>query len=392
MLMPTIEEQKAEFDAVFPIDTPVVDIDDVIEATSALVPAQTSHVIMGMDHLARMSDDEFAANIAMLTKARERIETIQKTLMVEGEDYGKVKGIERPFLQLPGAEKLEKFYGLVAVQTTTRLLGDGVLSPPYSYRTDTTVHLGDENGPVVAVVSGVCNPWEDKYRWRWGKPKCPACGREGMIRGKPDGKLKGKWWCPTREGGCGRTFEPSATQPDGVTPLIESPGKVENDDPWSLDETIIQMSQKRSYVAAIRRATGTSGLFTIDDDSPNVQQQLADANPYGEEEPVVEVTAAPTEADTAQAGGKTDGPTVIQFRELTKATRDKDIDAVQLSALMKRLFDITVEDNNTAVKAAVQGLTGQQVGQLILSVTTGEVPEEPDPVALATYPDDIGAK
>ena len=122
---------------------------------------------------------------------------------------------------------------------------------------------------MVAQGYGEANSWEERYRWRLAKATCPKCGREGLVKGKEDGKLKGKWWCPSREGGCNSTFE-------AADPAVTPPGKVENSDPWGLANTLVKMGEKRAHVDVILRATGTSGFFTQDEDSPSVQQQSGD--------------------------------------------------------------------------------------------------------------------
>lgn len=354
---------------------------EVVEPITA-VTVTSPHVIVGMGQLASMSDEEFEQKLAILRKGRERIVQIQKTLMVEGEDYGKVKGIDRPFLQLPGSEKLEKFYGFATRMEVDRIVGqrarvklpDGTetdtgewISPPLAFHVKCFVHVGDFDGPIIAEGFGEANSWEDKYRWRWGKATCPKCGREGLIKGKADGKLQGKWWCPGREGGCNSTFEPGA-----VTP----PGKVENTDPHSLAETLIQMAAKRGHVAAIRRATGTSGLFTQDPDSPSVRQQSEEKGGEETEAPAAVVTAGP-KIDVA-AGAKVVPPTDLQLRRLTTVSKERDIGAEAMAALIERLFGTPVSPPTQGnVVKAVKGMTGLQVGRLLMSMETGEVDEAP---------------
>jgi hypothetical protein len=186
-----------------------------------------------------------------------------------------------------------------------------------------------------------------------------------MIKGKPDGQLKGKYWCPKREGGCNSTFEPSDER-------VAAPGKVENSDPFSLAETLVQMAGKRSFVAAIRRATGTSGLFTQDEDSPSVRAQ-AEANPYGDgDDAKVEVTAG---TSSVAPGGKTEEPTEVQMRRLVTLSTEKDLGPSGIASLLTRLFDITVdEETSPAVSAAVRTLTGDQLGKMLHTIETGEVP------------------
>ena len=268
-------------------------------------------------------------------------------------------------------------YGLAVRQEAERIVGDGVLSPPLAYHVKSYVHVGSFDGPVVAMGYGEASSWEVKYRYTFAKAKCPKCGREGLVRGKADGKLKGKWWCPSREGGCNSTFEPNATNEDGSL-LVTPPGKVENTDPYSLAETLLQMSAKRSFVAATRRATGTSGLFTQDEDSPSVIAQ-SDQTPT-ESDDNVTITPVP-EGMTASRGGKSDQPTAEQLARLGKISKDKDLGPAGIATVIVRLAFGTPAlpegDRPTQGRALLAwinaNMTADQMGQLLVTLDTGEV-------------------
>lgn len=352
---------EAHYQALSDEEKAVVGRPEDYETTALTVAPPTHHLVVGMGTLAALSEDEFQAKLALMQQGQDRIRTIMEKLLIKGEDYGIVKGIERPFLHQPGAEKLANFYGLAARQEAERITGDGITEPPLAYHVKTYVHLGDFSGPAVAMGYGEASSWEEKYRYRWGKATCPKCGREGLIRGKADGKLRGKWWCPGREGGCNSTFE-------AADPTVTPPGKIENTDPYSLAETLIQMAGKRSFVAAIRRATGTSGLFTQDDDSPSVQQQVADI-PQDDPSPVVEAGPEVTVA----VGGKTEMASSEQLARLVSLAKEKGVDKDALSALFLRLFGSTVEPSSPAISNAARGLTGAQIGQMLWTMETGEV-------------------
>lgn len=351
---------------------------------------QTDHVIVGLGQLAKLPEAEFRETLRLLKVGRERVETIQKELMQEGTDYGKVAGIGRPFLHLPGAEVMEKFYGYVTEQRTVRIdgrraiikIGDTEaemgewLSPPVTYRTDSFVHLGDITGPVIAMVSATCNSWETKYRYRNVSPTCPECGRPDLIRRKNPPNLAGKWQCPAwgGKGGCNRVFEPNDER-------IKPGGKVENPDYADLDETLIQMSQKRSYVAAIRRATGTSGLFTIDDDSPSVQEQSNASAPEDfptGEPPVEAVAAAP-----AERGGKQALASMAQIAEVGRISKEKDLGPVRIAEIIERVTGTAIDvgegdrrAQSTILLNAMKALSADNLGAVIQTLLTGEVPAE----------------
>jgi hypothetical protein len=158
------------------------------------------------------------------------------------------------------------------------------------------------------------------------------------------------------------------------------------------------MSVKRSHVNSIRRATGTSGLFSQDDDSPSVQAQSTatasgdpDAPPPVVENAAIGVPIAP--------GGKTTQVTQVQLDRLKVLAKEKGLNGAKIADLLSRLFGMDVAPTGAAASAAVKTLSADQMGELLLCMETGEVPtptaasvEASDPVAYATYPDDIGAK
>lgn len=232
----------------------------------AIVPQQRAHLMSGLGAVALLSDEDFDRNLTLLTKGKQRAQAIQKAILTPGVDYGTVPGIDRPFLHKPGAEVMEKAYGLATSYTVERKVGDGVETPALEYIVHAKVHLGDTDGPIVAEGVGSCNTHESKYRFRRGERECPDCHKPAIIKGKADGKLRGKWWCASFKDGCGHAF-------DENDPRLKDQqvGQVENDNPYDLANTILKMARKRAGVDGILTATGTSGLFTQDEDSPAVQ-------------------------------------------------------------------------------------------------------------------------
>lgn len=361
--------------------------DQPITAVTVTGPTSNS-VIVGLGALAAMSDAEYEAKKAVMSRGLARVKDIQQSLMVDKEDYGKVPGIAKPFLQLPGAEKLANFYGYAVRQEVDRLVrqvGDTKDVPPLAYHVKSFVHLGSLDGPVIAQGFGEANSYEEKYRWRWSKATCPKCGREGMVRGKKDGPLQGKWWCPSREGGCNNKVEPNATDPDGN--LLVQTAKVENDEPYGLAETLIQIAAKRSFVAAIRRATGTSGLFSQDDDSPSVQQQSKDsgAPDPDAQEPTI---SAPPVGIAVSVGAKSTEATQLQRKMLADKAKEKGLNGAKIADLLSMLFGLEVEPTGAAASAAVKKLNGVEIGRLLHTIETGEVPGIPEEATPGFPPQD----
>jgi hypothetical protein len=152
------------------------------------------------------------------------------------------------------------------------------------------------------------------------------------------------------------------------------------------------MSVKRSHVNSIRRATGTSGLFSQDDDSPSVQaQSTATASGDPTAAPVVENAAIGV---PIAPGGKTTQVTQVQLDRLKVLAKEKGLNGAKIADLLSRLFGMDVAGTGAAASAAVKTLNADQMGQLLLTMETGEIPEafSGEHIAEATYPDDIGAK
>lgn len=210
--------------------------------------------------LALMSDGEFNARLEALKKGQQRMAEIQKSLMVEDVDYGTIPGTDKPTLLKPGAEKLNNFYGYAADFFPSRTEGDGKVAPHLSYQTRCDIHLGSLDGPVVAVGYGSANSWEKKHRYRSPQRACPDCGVVGAITRST---REPEWFCWRKKGGCGATY------PLDEPRIIGQVGDRENPDPHELDNTLLKMSEKRSYIDGTLRATASSGLFTQDmDDQP----------------------------------------------------------------------------------------------------------------------------
>lgn len=374
-------------------------VPDPIPVRALVAQAADHHLVVGMASLANMGEDEFRAKLAVMKQGYERIGIIQRELMTEGVDYGKVPGIAKPFLHQPGAEMLSNLYGFAVrheAERINRKTGDDPETPPYAYHVRSFVHLGDTSGPVVAEGYGEANPYEDRYRLRFVNPGCPVCGKSNTIltRKTPEA-LKGKKQCANfgNKDGCGTVFE--ANDPR-LAPATKEP--VADIDLYGLAETILQIATKRSFVASIRRATGTSGLFSQDEDSPSVQRQSAEtgAGDPNASEPVIENA---TVGVPVAPGGKTTQVTQVQQQRLKVLAMEKGLNGAKIADLLSRLFGMEVAGTGAAASAAVKTLTADQMGQLLLTMETGTLPdptaasvEAADPVAYATYPDDTGAK
>lgn len=243
------------------LDAEITEIVEDPPMDRSLIPAPPpqTHLIVGAAALAALSDEDFERNLLALKSGIARVARIQRELMDKDTDYGVIPGTPKPTLLKPGAEKLALAYGLMAQVDATTTFGDGITAPPISVQVKCRLHLGSLDGVVVAEGLGQANSWETRYRYRKAEVLCPECGTAGLVKGRPDGKLRGQWWCAN---GCKVTFAPNDER-------ILPGGKIDNPDPFDLGNTLLKMAEKRSFVDGVLRATGTSGLFTQDlDDEP----------------------------------------------------------------------------------------------------------------------------
>jgi len=221
---------------------------------------------------------------AMLSKELLKVEAEQRTLlgqyvkqqMVEGTDYGKIPGTEKPTLLKPGAEKL---LSLFHCSPEFELVRDQCSQDfergffKYTFR----VIIRGPGGHLLAEGYGSANSREQRYRWRNANRRCPACAKEAIIQGKAE--YGGGWVCFKKKGGCGEKFSADDRR------ITEQPqGRVENEDIADLDNTILKMAKKRALVDGAIALARCSDMFTQDvedfaghHDEP--QQRVASTQP-----------------------------------------------------------------------------------------------------------------
>lgn len=185
---------------------------------------------------------------------QELITEAMRSAMVEGVDYGQVGDVAKPFLLRPGAEKLCDFFQLSP--HLSRLdkedLGGGHLS------VQTVVSLTHRaSGQHWADGVGEANTREARYSNRWV-----------TLRNLPEG--------------LDPTHLKQRERPGQYGPYVQY--LVENDDLYTLHNTIVQMSYKRALVAAVRLATCSSGIFEqgleeVDPETGEVKERRGGSKP-----------------------------------------------------------------------------------------------------------------
>lgn len=155
-------------------------------------------------------------------------------MLKEGTDYGVIPGVDKPSLLKPGAEKLEKLFFLrhkkECILKDVHPKGEFIR---YTYRTT----IFNKNGQVVGTCEGTCNSHEKKYR------SYMVFDNQATEDEKKSGKLE------ERTSRAGKKYKVYV---------------IEKKDFYDLENTIMKMAQKRSYVGAILEATNSSSRFTAD--------------------------------------------------------------------------------------------------------------------------------
>ena len=158
------------------------------------------------------------------------IQDVMRSVMQEGQDYGKIPGTEKPTLFKPGAEKLCVTFRLAAGAPIVESVPE---FDPRVVRYRVQVPILNADGSVLAVGVGECSTGEEKYQWRR-----PVHVREYEAASEFD--RREKW---TRAG-------------DVWQQVRVNPSDIAN--------TVLKMGHKRAYVHAVIMATAAGAIFTQD--------------------------------------------------------------------------------------------------------------------------------
>jgi len=177
------------------------------------------------------------------------------THMKKGVDYGVIPGTKNPTLLKPGAEKLTDLFRCTPTFELIERVEDwdrGLFH--YMFRVKI---VSRDAGTVLAEGFGSANSKEGRYRWRNAARKCPECGKETIIKGKEE--YGGGWLCFVKKGGCGAKWSIDAPE---IVDQVQ--GTVENDDIFTLVNTILKMAKKRALVDGAIALARCSDIFTQD--------------------------------------------------------------------------------------------------------------------------------
>lgn len=237
---------------------------------------------------------------------RDAIVGYVQSLMIEGQDYGKIPGTDKPTLLKPGAEKLTTFFGLTPVFVAENIVenfGDDGTEPLFFYRYRCELY---RSGVLLGSGIGSCNSRESKYRYRNADRVCPTCGATAIIRGKAE--YGGGWICFGKKGGCGAKFR--AGDPSIET---QATGKITNPDVADLVNTIDKMAQKRAFISAVLISINASEFFTQD------LEDITDAAWQPDQTPPTQQPRTPAQSTVAPARTSRPAPTQLRTQPVAPA-------------------------------------------------------------------------
>jgi hypothetical protein len=179
----------------------------------------------------------------------------------DGVDYGIIPGTKERTLLKPGAEKLVELFRCTPQFDILDKVEDwdaGLFN--YTFRVRISHR---ESGKVLAEGYGSANSREGRYRWRNAHRKCPVCGKETIYKSKwasrDQPNAKPGWYCHKKAGGCGENF---CAEDQRIESQTE--GRVENDDIYTLVNTILKMAKKRALVDGAIALARCSDMFGQD--------------------------------------------------------------------------------------------------------------------------------
>lgn len=228
------------------------------------------------------SPQQLAARLSQMRQERSLVATFFKDVMVEGEDYGLIPGTgDKPTLLKPGAEKLAELYGFHPTVKNREEITDYDTG---FYRCVITMALINDHGQSVGEGVGECNTREARYFYRW-------VTRAKVPQGMDVKQLK---------------TEQRKNRQTGESFTLY---RLENDDLFSLWNTVLKMAKKRALVDVVLSVTRSSSVFskTTKGITDWIDAEYKDISDLEDEDDDDSTTAGINAAPITPEGKKPDG-------------------------------------------------------------------------------------
>lgn len=302
------------------------------------------------------SATEMAVRLEDLASRLGVVQEFFNRVMVKDQDYGVIPGTDKPALLKPGAEKLCELYGYAPMVKHVDEERD--IQTGFYHCRVTVALVSKKTGESVAEGTGSANTHESRYRWRWvWADKVPAGLDKAHLTSRTVGRNNSTQY------------------------------RLENDDPWSLWNTVLKMAKKRALVDVTLSATRSSGLFTQDAEAfedyveggaepkapIKTPQRKSRAEAARVDTSTGEVIGPEVERGGAPAGNAQDRAPSVDLKELAALLSDA---ALSMHDLEPQLGPVTRETARNAITAWLIANPGKTVRDLVAGAVPSEEPSE----------------
>lgn len=175
-------------------------------------------------------------DLDVVTETISKINSFQRLIQKElkqGRDFGVIPSTSKPTLLKPGAEKILMLLGISSEYELIEKFQDY----KYGIFAFTIKCILYKNGVKITEGVGCCSTKESKYAYKWVYEKdIPTnFNKEDMVKKEFNGPY-------------GKYFK----------------YRVDNDDPYTLENTVLKMAKKRAQVDAVLTVASLSEIFTQD--------------------------------------------------------------------------------------------------------------------------------
>lgn len=246
-------------------------------------------------HIASIvGDGSGSLTVAQIKANRHAMLELMQSEMKPGVDYGKIKGVDKPSLFKPGAEKLLMLFRVEAVPDVEDLSGPDLIR----YRVKLQgIHM--PTGISVGRGMGEASTDEDKYRWR-------ATYNRLEWENTPEDRRRTKYGSKKTE----RGWEDYETRQIRTNPADAA-------------NTILKMAEKRAKVALALAVTGASDIFSQDLEEMEkwLREAIDPEAPDAGDAPPATSKAASTSRPQAKAAAQ---QTVLNDQQVAHLRREID--------------------------------------------------------------------
>lgn len=241
-----------------------------------------------------------------------QLQAVVQSTLRNGIDYGIIPGTNKPTLLKPGAEKILMMFGL----TSEYVFLDRTENYEKGFFAYTLKCVLSKSGQKITEGVGQANTMEGKHRWRWLTEKK-----------LPDGIVKETLVSRTNEGRYGEYTE----------------YKVENDDPYTLANTVLKMAKKRAQIDAVLTVASLSEVFT---------QDIEDMKEFLQSEQIDTMSEVDAKNIKVTFGKKHKGKTLGEILEVDRSyiewLSEKANDPVMRKACFELLNDVDNAEGTAA--------------------------------------------